>query len=237
MASDARTGWDYVFNCAAETRAGRTDAVYTEGIVKLSLNCARESETHRVRRYIELSSGCMNSNEKTPASEDCAGEPWTYMARNKASVEKKLSAMAELKYTILRLPLVYGKCDRRGLGKKILVAHTRDVTFIILHSLPIHTATRIVITALYKYMNETMKLLWNDAMKMNTVHVADVAAAAWHLANDSKAIGHTYNICDDSDSTQGTLSTLLADIFNVKVDYWGVVMSNVTKVSLARHHR
>lgn len=79
-------------------------------------------------------------------------------------------------------------------------------------------------------MNETMKLLWNETMKMNTVHVVDVVAAAWHLANDSNAVGQTYNICDDSDSTQGTLSNLLADIFNVKVDYWGVVMSNVTKV-------
>lgn len=80
-------------------------------------------------------------------------------------------------------------------------------------------------------MNEKMKLLWNEALKMNTVHVYDVVAAAWKLANYENSIGEIYNIVDDSDTTQGTLSNILANIFNVKVNYWGITFSNLAKVS------
>lgn len=89
---------------------------------------------------------------------------------------------------------------------------------------------RIIIAALYKYLHETMKLLWNDAMRLNTVHVSDVVSAIWQLAQTSKAISEIYNIVDDSNSTQGSISDILADIFSITVDYWGIVMSNLTKV-------
>lgn len=75
-----------------------------------------------------------------------------------------------------------------------------------------------------------MKLLWNESMKLNTVHVDDVVAAAFELAIDPRANYQCYNIVDDAQSTQGTISNILADIFHIKVDYWGVVMSSITKV-------
>lgn len=93
-------------------------------------------------------------------------------------------------------------------------------------------APRIVIAALYKHLGETMKLLWNESMKLNTVHVEDVAAAAFELAMNPRANKQCYNIVDDSQSTQGSISNILADIFHIKVDYWGVFMSSVTKVNL-----
>lgn len=91
-------------------------------------------------------------------------------------------------------------------------------------------ATRLVIAALYKHMNETMKLLWNESMKMNTVHVDDVVAAAFILAQNPLANKQCYNIVDDSQSTQGSISKVLANIFNIKVDYWGEGLSNLSKV-------
>lgn len=93
---------------------------------------------------------------------------------------------------------------------------------------------RIIIAAIYKYLNETMKLLWNDAMRLNTVHVSDVCAAIWQLAQSPKTAGQVYNIADDSASTQGSISNLLVDIFDINVDYFGIVMSNLTKVRLQR---
>lgn len=112
LPNDSST-WDYVFNCAAETRLGQTDAIYEEGITKLSVNCAKESANQNVIRYIEFSSGCMFSSD-IPISENCPIEPWTFVAKHKANVEKKLSTITNLKYTILRLPLVYGISDRNG---------------------------------------------------------------------------------------------------------------------------
>lgn len=91
--------------------------MYTEGIAKLSANCARESERQKVGRYIEFSSGCMYSSDKQPVKEDCNYEPWTFVAEHKADVERFLNSLKDLKYTIIRLPIVYGKSDRRGLGK------------------------------------------------------------------------------------------------------------------------
>lgn len=93
-------------------------------------------------------------------------------------------------------------------------------------------ATRLVIAALYKHMNEPMKLLWNESMKMNTVHVDDVVAAAFALALNPLANKQCYNIVDDSQSTQGTISNVLANIFNIKVDYWGEGLSNLSKVRI-----
>lgn len=92
------------------------------------------------------------------------------------------------------------------------------------------TVPRIIIAAIYKHLNETMKLLWNDAMRLNTVHVSDVCAAIWQLAQSPKTASQVYNIVDDSASTQGSISNLLVDIFDINVDYFGIVMSNLTKV-------
>ncbi|BFF91216.1 uncharacterized protein DMAD_09547 [Drosophila madeirensis] len=198
--------WDVVINCAAETRSNQDDSVYKEGILKLSLNCANEAATQRVKRYVELSSGCVNSSDKAPLKEDCKLEPWTGVAKQKLKVEKELSGINDLSYTVVRLPIVYGIGDKRYL------------------------MPRIIIAAIYKYLNETMKLLWNDAMRLNTVHVSDVCAAIWQLSQSPKTNGQVYNIVDDSASTQGSISNLLVDIFNINVDYFGIVMSSLTKL-------
>lgn len=75
-----------------------------------------------------------------------------------------------------------------------------------------------------------MKLLWNESMKLNTVHVRDAVEAAWELANSPNTIHQIYNVVDDSQSTQGSISNILANIFKIKVDYWGIAMSSITKV-------
>lgn len=66
---------------------------------------------------------------------------------------------------------------------------------------------------------------------MNTVHVDDVVAAAFALAQNPLANKQCYNIVDDSQSTQGTISNILANIFNIKVDYWSEGLSILSKVS------
>lgn len=85
-------------------------------------------------------------------------------------------------------------------------------------------------------MNETMKLLWNESMKMNTVHVDDVVAAAFELAQNPLANKQCYNIVDDSQSTQGSISMVLANVFNINVDYWGEGLSNLSRVSIFQKH-
>lgn len=206
---DDPAGWDYVINCAAETKPGQTDPVYQEGILKLSINSANEAVKYRVKRFVELSIGSMYSSEKVPQKEDCPVEPWTMVGKYKALTEQELKKVEGLPYTILRLPICYGTGDRKGLTPRILIA------------------------GIYKYLNETMKLLWTGTMKMNVVHVEDVCGALWELIQNEQTAGETINVCDDSDATQDTITELLADIFGIKFDYWGIVMSNMTKIDMA----
>ena len=117
--------WDFVFNCAGECRPGQSEAVYTDGILQLSLNCAKESANHNVKRYIELSSGNMLSSEKLPVKEDCAMAPWTNVARQKSKVEAELNDIPNLNYTIIRLPIVYGKSDQREFGNSFCTMHNK----------------------------------------------------------------------------------------------------------------
>ncbi|XP_052865635.1 uncharacterized protein LOC128271974 [Anopheles cruzii] len=202
-------GWDFVINCAAETKPGQTGPVYEEGILKLSINCATEAMKHQVKRYVELSTGSMCSDEKIPQTENCPIEPWTMVGKYKAKVEQELMSMDKLPYTILRLPICYGVADRKGL------------------------TPRIIIAGIYKYLGETMKLLWTGTMKMNLVHVEDVCGSIWKLLQTDGSIRETINVCDDSNATQAMISELLADIFGLKIDYWGVTMSNMTKLDMA----
>lgn len=78
---DDEKSWDFVINCAGETKLSQTDPVYKEGILKLSLNCAKQAALLKVKHYVEFSSGNMYSSEKVSHAEDGAVEPWTYIAK------------------------------------------------------------------------------------------------------------------------------------------------------------
>lgn len=70
-----------------------------------------------MHRYIEFSSANMLSSEKKPTMENSERKPWTKVAAQKIHVEDELENRSnELNYTILRLPLVYGIGDHKGLG-------------------------------------------------------------------------------------------------------------------------
>jgi nucleoside-diphosphate-sugar epimerase len=75
-----------------------------------------------------------------------------------------------------------------------------------------------------------MKLLWDKNIIMNTVHVLDVCRAIWHLCEKEEAVGKIYNIADENHTTQGLLSELISEIFNINHDYWGNTLSSICKV-------
>ncbi|KAJ8675158.1 hypothetical protein QAD02_010944 [Eretmocerus hayati] len=198
----------YVFNCAGETKSGQTDPVYKEGIVKLSTNCAQQSVKIGAEHYVELSSGNFVSSDKMPLKEDAVAEPWTFVAKYKLQVENELKNIPDLKYTILRPGIVYGPGDRSGL------------------------APRLVIGAVYKHLEEMMKLLWGPDLRMSTVHVRDVARAIWHVATKTETIGQTYNLVDEGNSTQGSISSVISELFNINHDYWGTALSSLAKMDM-----
>ncbi|XP_074096679.1 uncharacterized protein LOC141525885 [Cotesia typhae] len=200
---------DYVFNCAGETKSGQTDPVYREGIYKLSINCAQHAAKLGVKRFVEISSGNMSSSEKAPHKEDDPTDPWTFIAKHKLQVENDLKNIPGLKYTILRPAIVYGIADKSGL------------------------APRLVVGAVYKYLREMMKLLWGRNLHMNTVHIIDVARALWHVATRDDTISQVYNVVDEDDSTQGSISAMVSELFNINHDYWGITLSKLAKMEMS----
>lgn len=75
-----------------------------------------------------------------------------------------------------------------------------------------------------------MKLLWNADLKLNTVHVTDLCRAMWFVCQRDDTVNQTYNVCDESNSTQGTITELVSDLFKINFDYYGNTLSNIVKV-------
>ncbi|XP_052784119.1 uncharacterized protein LOC128219954 [Mya arenaria] len=200
--------FDLVINLAAETKYGQSDKVYSEGIVKLSLNCAREAAKRDVGFYIEMSSGQMSTSDKKAMREDMKAEPWTNLANHKLEVEKELQNIPGLKYSIIRPAIVYGLGDRHGL------------------------APRLIIGAIYKYIQQKMKMLWTKQLRMNTVHVEDVCRAMWHVLLLGQS-GHVYNVVDKGETTQGMISDLVAQVFGIPYEFLGSVKSNLVRVNMS----
>ncbi|CAL1533091.1 unnamed protein product [Lymnaea stagnalis] len=200
-------GFDFVINLAAETKHGQSEPVYKEGIYRLSLNCAELAAMHKVKRFIELSTAQIYTHEKKPAREDAKSEPWTNLARHKLDVEKALENYVDLNYVILRPAIVYGIGDRNGL------------------------TPRLIIGAIYKYTMQKMQMLWTKDLKMNTVHVDDVVRAIWHLCFHGNR-GQVYNLTDKGDTTQGLISSLVSELFDINYDFVGAIFSNLARVRM-----
>ncbi|KAK8397276.1 hypothetical protein O3P69_004762 [Scylla paramamosain] len=196
--------WDWVINAAGETKTGQVDAVYHEGIVHLSTNCAKEAAKKRVKVYLEVSAGTMASDDKVAHKETDSCTPWKVVGKCKYQVEEEIKAIPDLNWIIIRPATVYGVSDRTGL------------------------TTRLVFGAVYRHLNEPMKMLWDKNLYVNTVHVTDVARAVVWLCQREK-VHQIYNVVDDNNTTQGHITEIVSDIFNINYDYWGNVFSKLAK--------
>lgn len=213
-----------VINLASETQYGFPEMKYERGIFVLRTLCAQKAaDTQYVDKYIEVSTAQVYecSNDK-PITEEAAErkqrlKPWTLMAKHHLAAEEAIAKRfhpakggeqaGALNYIIVRLPIVYGPGDLRGL------------------------MTRIVCAAVYEYSNTEMEFLWGEDLRMHTIHVQDVAAGIYHLICGG-TVGEVYNLVDNNDTTQGKFNTILESIFNIKTNFHGSVMSTLAKMKL-----
>ncbi|EGD81082.1 hypothetical protein PTSG_11027 [Salpingoeca rosetta] len=199
--------FDYVFNCAAMTKFGQDELVYQENVVDLSCKCARKAAELGCKRFVELSTAQVYAADKKPSDESAKLKPWTAIATMKLKVEQELASIPNLDYVVARPAIVYGSSDRLGL------------------------MPRLIVGAVYKHIGETMKLLWTEKLRINTVHVEDVAAALWTIATKG-AKGEVYNIADKADTTQGSLNEQLSQLFGIKTGFFGSMLSNVARLNM-----
>ena len=110
-----------------------------------------------------------------------------------------------LKYLIVRPAIVYGVGDKNGLSKFYKLPSLTWIFYIL--PLPhththTHTAPRLVTAACYRQLQEKMKLLWTEDLRMNTVHVVDVVRGLWLLGTTGGDKGEIYNMADKGETSK-----------------------------------
>ncbi|KAH3756838.1 NAD-dependent epimerase/dehydratase family protein [Pelomyxa schiedti] len=196
--------FNYVFNCAADTRLGLEESIYYANTHVPCIRFAREAATRQVDKFILLSTGEIYSPDNRPHREDDKLAPWTALAKSFVQTEKELRTIPNLPVIILRPAIIYGPGDMTGGIER-----------------------RLICGAVYKHLNERMKTLFTPDLKMNTVHVSDVCLAMWHAAT-LLPVGSVFNLCDKGNTDQQCINMLVERIFGIKTGFWGAFWSNFT---------
>lgn len=103
-------------------------------------------------------------------------------------------------YVILRPAVVYGIGDKDGLTPRLLCG------------------------SIYRFIKKPMKMLWSADIRLNTVHVEDVARAAL-LAAKSAPKGAVYNLADTADSTQGSIGAIIHELYGIETGFFNAMIN------------
>jgi len=201
----AEKEFKYVFNLTYDAIPyGQSDEVYEQRVLAVSKLAGAAAKAHAAcARFVELSTAQIYESTDKAATEGGKLKPWTKQATAKLKAEEELRCMG-VPLVCVRPATVYGPGDVAGLSPRVLVA------------------------AAYKQLNEKMKLLWDSKLRLNTVHVTDVATALWHVARLPQP-EPAYNLADKSDSSQGSINAALEAIFGIDTGFAGTVGSTAVK--------
>ncbi|TGZ81973.1 NAD(P)-binding protein [Ascodesmis nigricans] len=210
--------WDYVFNCGGDQRFAQDEEVYKQQSLALSTTAAREAAKQKVKCWVELSTGAIYKPDREPRKETDKVKPWQRVAKYKLEAENELQKIEGLPLVILRLPNVYGEYGSKTVGTLLCMARV------------------------YAHLNEEMKWLWTKDLRTHTVHVRDVARAMFHVANwyatgkkgwrSEWGTTPIFNLVDHGDTSQGTMQTLISQIFPIKTGFHGTIVSQFAKMNL-----
>jgi hypothetical protein len=95
----------------------------------------------------------------------------------------------------------------------------------------------------YQHIEEEMKWLWTKDLRTNTAHIHDVSRALWDIAAwydkgkagwDSSSMGKVpmFNVVDNGATTQGTLASIIGDIFKIETSFQGQLLSSFASLTL-----
>lgn len=201
-----QSGFSIIINLAAETRFGLDEGVYTEKVLGIVQKCSAEAQKRGIQRWIEVSTAQVYDSDKKNSKEDGKMKPWTKLAAAKREAETYLLEKTQLDVMIIRPAIVYGPGDTLGI------------------------MPRVICGAAYKKMGEKMEFLWTKDLRVNTVHVRDVARAIWHVAMNGKK-GAIYNLADKGDTDQEVLAKIIEEIFAIKTGFVGSIKSNLARLN------
>jgi hypothetical protein len=159
--------YDYVFDLTGEIRYDRTEMIQINTTCNVARMLGQEAAKRKVKAYVrvtlpfyETSSKGSHDEKEDPKPDGTIGIWWHETLRMLASVE-------DLNLVILRPGFVYGPYVDFG-----------DIT------------SAITVASVYGYLKKPMKSVWSPGKNpTNTLHVIDLAGAAWALAQWMASLG------------------------------------------------
>jgi len=227
--------WDYVFNLAAETAWSQTPEIYRLRSYQVSVTLAKEAAKRGVKAFVEISTGMVYAPHRTPRTEQDKLKPWLKIAKVKLEAEQELARIPGLNLVILRPAHVYGEYDSKFIAKALCMARV------------------------YQEQDKELKWLWTEDLKINTVHVEDVARALWAAAkwlstnstipasspttSRRSTLGSkgedgpgnnvpVFNIVDHGQTSQGDLADIVSKVFGIKTGFQGSLISQFARMNL-----
>jgi len=169
--------WKYVINLAASTKYSQGKEVYDTNIVTVAKNSSAAAAAAKVARFIHVSTGQVYESDKKASKEGDKIKPWTGIGKAHAQAETIVKETPGLNFVIVRPAVVYGTGDSNGL------------------------TPRLIVGSIYKEQNEKMETLYSSGLRVNTVHVDDVAKALAFLCKNGKS-GDIFNLADPNETTR-----------------------------------
>jgi len=186
--------WKYVINLAASTKYSQGKEVYDTNIVAVAKNAATAAAGAKAARFIHISTAQVYDSDKKPSKETDKIKPWTGIAKAHLEAENFIKTVAGLNFVIVRPACVYGTADLTGL------------------------TPRLIVGSIYKEQNEKMETLYSSSLRVNTVHVDDVAKALAFLCKNGKS-GDVFNLADPNETDQGKINKIIEGIYGIKTDF------------------
>jgi len=196
--------WDYVINLAAVTKYSQAKEVYDANIVEVAAVTSAAAKAAGVKRYIHVSTSQVYKSKK-PVDEKAKTDPWTAIGAAHLEAEGKVKASG-VNHIIVRPALVYGTADTLSL------------------------TPRLIIGAIHKEQKSKMECLYSKDLRVNTVHVQDVARALHFLCTNGDN-GAIFNLADGNDTNVGKVNDILENIYGIKTSFLnGVTMALAEKM-------
>lgn len=243
--------WDYVFNLGGETALSQAPEVYKLRSVALSVTLGREAARRGVKAFVEASTGMVYAPSRNPRKETDKLKPWLRLAKCKLEAEEALSKIPGLNLVILRLAHVYGEYDSGFIAKALCLARVyqeqdRELKWLWSEDLRINTV----------YVEDVARALWKAAewRAANSTVPADAVAALESPTSPRRssvisALSPTsptfpssplqyknnvpiFNIVDHGRTSQGTLATIISQVFGIKTGFQGSLISQFAKMHL-----
>ncbi len=188
LLNEVVSGCDVVYHAAARVHApsGTPEAEFTSANVDGTRHLVEAAVKNGVRSFVFFSTVAVYPENDDVQDELSRTEPHTPYGASKLAAEGlvlKAGIESGLKSTVLRLPVVYGPRDRGNVAK--LIQAIRDGRFFIVGN------------------GENLKSM---------IAVGNVVDAAMLVADEEKARGEIYNVCDSRPYSQREIAETIAEL-------------------------